>query len=242
MFTFVVKTWFFDLLLSPFSDRTHSRNCFVLLIASVKKVSFSSIFLPCNQRKTIPARTRLIEAGPSVTREKCWTSLITPLEALFCAEIGEHEVKEAKKRWPKGRLSRLSVFVAMAKKSSSGFYRLSYWLYSRENVERDAKSGWMALFLLRSGKRVPRRKWKFLYFCARHRHITPRPHTCTYFCWHYVKWWIISRHTRVTFSSRCVREKELPEDRQRHTKRSLEGGDYEIGFSFDLISPVYCSG
>lgn len=51
------------------------------------------------------------------------------------------------------------------------------------------ESGWMAPCF---------ENGNFLYF-PRHQH------TCTYFCWHYVKWWIISGHRRVTTRWRCVR-------------------------------------
>lgn len=33
-------------------------------------------------------------------------------------------------------------------------------------------------------------------------------HTCTYFCWHYVKWWIISRHEGYIFYS-LLSEKDI---------------------------------
>lgn len=83
---------------------------------------------------------------------------------------------------------------------SKKFYRLLYWLYSREESRMGVvKADEWRFFLLRNGKEKST-EWKFLYFSSiiillRHQH------TCTYFCWHYVKWWIISWHEGYIFYS-----------------------------------------
>lgn len=68
--------------------------------------------------------------------------------------------------------------------------------------------------------------WKFLHFPSLRRHIAKAPTYMHVFCWHYVKWWIISRHGRVTFSTRCCPRKDI---RGRTTVNWGDGED-EIGF------------
>lgn len=59
--------------------------------------------------------------------------------------LASTNTKAGKDRWPKGRFF---LFLAPLRRWMylSEFYRLLYWLYTREIVEWDAESGWMALF------------------------------------------------------------------------------------------------
>lgn len=108
-----------------------------------KKRNFSDF--PINQKQISTRTPALVGTNlQSVTREKYKQSLITPLEHLFVQK--SESTKSRKKSGDQGETFSSLCLRCDGEKSFSGFYRLPYWLYSRENVKRDAKSGWMALF------------------------------------------------------------------------------------------------
>lgn len=113
--------------------------------------------------------------------------------------------REKNRRWPKGernsnffrpRFASVLFFCATYCCEwwmyTSEFYRRGYWLYTRERE----KDPWCGM------RKVD--EWRFSYEMEISFVILLEPehqHTCTYFCWHYVKWWIISRHEGYIFYS-----------------------------------------
>lgn len=176
MFTFVVRRDFLIYFCHPFPIESIPEIALCYWSHLWEKNVFSD-FPSLQSTKYISARTpRLIEAG---TISHSWAVLDIPhyaTGAAFCAEIGEHEVKEAKKWWPKGRLSRLSVFSLRWRKNlrvESIDGRIDCTHEKMWNEMRKVDE-WR--FFTSQWKRAER-KWKFLYFCARQRRsITKAPY------------------------------------------------------------------
>lgn len=109
MFTFVVRRDFLIYFCHPFSIESIPEITLCYWSHLWKNVFFLD-FSSLQSTKNISARTlRLIEAGAISHSGEVLDIPHYAAGSVFCAEIGEHEVKEAKKWWPKGRLSRLSV-------------------------------------------------------------------------------------------------------------------------------------
>lgn len=134
-----------------------------------------------------------------------------------------HEKKNSA-RWPKGRFFS-SSFVRLPPYFSINLSDSVDYCIDCTHERPEEMRCWKWMNSAFFPPVTEKRNGNFFIFLHRHTAKSSTIHTCTYFCWHYVKWWIISRHEGYIFYFAVVRGKRYI--RGRTNGRAM----YEIGFS-----------